>query len=1027
MLQVHYSNSVTVLADHLIDRLARRQDNPLSSRTVVVPHPEMGRWLARRMADRKGVCANIKFELPSACLWSWIAHRNPEMPAQNPLSTESLTLRLLAIFTDQPPAPVKNHLDGKDSMAALSLARQLAALFNQYLTYRHQWILDWESGGGASWQAGLWRQLDLAQTWHWARALKWLFELGHQERAGPDGATTLEVMALSSLAPDFLRAFAALAENAHISYYQWSPCAEYWGDIAGRKQPTAGPTDHLEIGNRLLGSLGCQLRDFSDLLLEYETSSDAHYRPLKHSGSLAKLQSEILNLTAPADQQAVTLDNIQLHVCHSRRREIEVCHDRLLDLFENNPDLKADEIQVLAPDISLYGADIDAVFGARLAARMSFRIIGSSKQVAGAANSCLVLLKAMLEPIGNRCLLELLAHPPVARCFRIDADARDLISNWIDAAGGYGEIDPAAESGGKFGWDAAAQRLLLGSILEDSLWQVDSIRPVGPIASSDLDLLGAFLELIDALTAAQQAAEQDRSLVDWCAWAGRVLARFLLLDVQGEYEKQIVSSAVERLRTRAGSSGFSAPIELRIFLRLLEPEVESLAAGAHGAPGGITFASASSQRLIPARVIYALGLNDGEFPATEAATELDLIASSPRRGDGSRRQDDRQIFLEWLCNTDDVLLLSYIGRDIRDNSVRAPSPLIGELLDYLGWGGATPAEHRAFEFQHPAQAFSRRYGRSPGLFTYQSNYVVDPVSKSRPGFLHQSLPEPASPDLSLSELIRFLVNPARQFLGQRLGAWLAIDRQPMDAMAPTGVNALAAFILKQALIAQQLDGWAPEQSKAWALSGVAVPDTPLGHAAVDALLYLSAKTAAQVDCLIADSTSRGLRASLPLAAGILTGQVAELFGQTRVVFRAGKARSKVFLQLWLEHLFCNAIETPVVGGITSIAVCQDQQIEMHPVDNAAQLLNTLVGFYQAGQTQFLPLIPEASRAFAMKFNQGEQLALKAAAQALNSTEHRRGDDAEVHIARMLAAGLELDADFQRRALTVWRPLLDHLR
>jgi exodeoxyribonuclease V gamma subunit len=1028
LLHIHYSNSVAVLADRLIDKLGGCLDDPLNIRTVVVPHPEMGRWLARRMANRSGICANINFELPSACLWRLIAQRNPEMPAQNPLDPEVLSLRLLAAFSHKPPAPLKEYLHGKDLMAELSLARQLAHLFDQYLTYRHHWILDWESGGGASWQAALWRRLGSGQDWHWARVLGWLFETGHKVKPCADQPQGLEVIALPSLAPEFVRAFAALAQSSDISFYQWSPCSEYWGDIAGRRQTTTTPTDHLEIGNSLLGSLGCQLRDFSDLLLEYETSSDEEYHPPKLEGCLARLQSEVLSLTAPVKPQAVEQGSIQIHACHSRRREIEVCHDRLLDLFEQIPDLKPHEVQVLAPDISQYAADIESAFGAAAAAaRLPFRIIGPRKQPAGAASTCLELLRAMCEPVSNRVLLELLASKALARCFHVDVDSRELISRWIAVAGAYGETDSTAEGGGKFGWDAAAQRLLLDSMLEDSSWLADRLRPAGPVASSDLDLLGAFLEMVDALTAAQKTAERDRSLEDWCAWSSRTLGRFLLLDAQGEYEKQVVSTAVERLRKRVLVSGYSDLVELRLFLHLLEPEVEALATGTQGVPGGITFASASSQRLIPARVIYALGLNDGEFPAPEYASELDLIARSPRRGDGSRRQDDRQIFLEWLCNAGDTLLLSYIGRDIRDNSERTPSPVVGELLDYLGCSGAAQTESIKGVIEHPAQAFSRRYGRSDGLFTYNSNYVVDEAASGKQGFLDQSLPEFELDQITLTELVSFLVNPARQFLSQRLGAWLAIDRQPMEPMAPTGVNTLAAFVLKRDMIEQQLAGWAAADSKAWALSDVAVPDTPVGQAAVEAMFSVSTKTARQVRRLVADKESRSVRGSISLAGLMLAGQVGEIYDRTRVIFRAGKARPKVYLQLWIEHLFCNALEVPDAAGITSIAVCEDKQIEIGPVDDASQFLETLLTLYLAGQTQPLPLIPEASRAFAKRYAKGEQIAVKAANEALVSNEHKRGDDAEVHISRMLKAGLELDQDFQDNALAVWLPLMDHLR
>ena len=45
-------------------------------------------------------------------------------------------------------------------LARLTLAEQLAHLYDQYLTYRPRLILDWESGqGGDDLQAELWRRI----------------------------------------------------------------------------------------------------------------------------------------------------------------------------------------------------------------------------------------------------------------------------------------------------------------------------------------------------------------------------------------------------------------------------------------------------------------------------------------------------------------------------------------------------------------------------------------------------------------------------------------------------------------------------------------------------------------------------------------------------------------------------------------------------------------------------------------------------------------------------------------------------
>ncbi len=77
-------------------------------------------------------------------------------------------------------------------------------------------------------------------------------------------------------------------------------------------------------------------------------------------------------------------------------------------------------------------------------------------------------------------------------------------------------------------------------------------------------------------------------------------------------------------------------------------------------------------------------MNDGVYPRQLAPLGFDLMSQKPKRGDRSRRDDDRYLFLEALISAQQKLYISYIGRSIQDNSERFPSVLVQELIDYIG-------------------------------------------------------------------------------------------------------------------------------------------------------------------------------------------------------------------------------------------------------------------------------------------------------------------------------------------------------
>src|SRR5690606_24048118 len=99
--------------------------------------------------------------------------------------------------------------------------------------------------------------------------------------------------------------------------------------------------------------------------------------------------------------------------------------------------------------------------------------------------------------------------------------------------------------------------------------------------------------------------------------------------------------------------------------------------------GRINFCNLMPMRTIPFRVVCLLGMNEDAYPHREPTQSLDLMQhGARRRGDRSRRDEDRYLFLEAFCSARDQFYVSYVGRQEKDNSARLPSILVSELQDY---------------------------------------------------------------------------------------------------------------------------------------------------------------------------------------------------------------------------------------------------------------------------------------------------------------------------------------------------------
>ena len=116
-------------------------------------------------------------------------------------------------------------------------------------------------------------------------------------------------------------------------------------------------------------------------------------------------------------------------------------------------------------------------------------------------------------------------------------------------------------------------------------------------------------------------------------------------------------------------------------------------------------------RSIPFRVVCLLGMNADDFPRESRPLSFDLMMQYPRRGDRGRSNDDRYLFLETLLSAREVLYLSYVGKDIRDNTDKAPATVLTEMLSYTNssYSREKSDGEAVVALQHPLQPFSKRY------------------------------------------------------------------------------------------------------------------------------------------------------------------------------------------------------------------------------------------------------------------------------------------------------------------------------
>jgi exodeoxyribonuclease V gamma subunit len=1098
MFHLYQSDKLETLAE----RLACDLDPPLppfEPEIILVQSPGMGRWLSLRLAERLGICAHLQFPLPAMFVWDLLRSVFGELPRRSPFSADVLAFRILD-WLSRPEnlarAPrLGAYLKDGDELRRFQLAARLGAVFDQYLVYRDDWITAWEKGDTLGleederWQALLWRDLAEGQT---APHRAWLMgellgRIGKAPHPGPlpggEGMAAaslplprrISLFGVSSLPPVFLAVLNRLAERIEVRLYALNPCREFWGEIRdsremGRLAGERQPEDlYLETGHPLLASLGKQGREFFDSLAECAESEEIFTEEPRRDSLLQHLQADILELVDRQGAERIPIDSadrsLQVHVCHSPMREVEVLRDQLLALFAADPTLKAGDVAVLATDIEAYTPYIEAVFAPSPdSPYVPFGIadLGLTYQ-----NPLLETFLSLLDLPDSRfpadTTLSFLERPAVRRRFGLTEDDLPRIHGWVRSVGArWGrDGDHKAEHGlpptPRHTWRDGLERLLLGYALPqvlagDELPLFGGTLPHDEVEGSQALVLGHFAEFLETLFEWAETLKPERPPQDWAELLNRCIDGLFEPDEEDETALLELRGALDLWREFAEQAGFRAPVSLRVVKAWLGERLGRPAGHAGFLTGEVTFCAMVPMRSLPFKVIAVLGLNHDSFPRHHPPPGFDLMARHPRRGDRSRRLDDRYLFLETLLSAREVLYLSYVGRSIRDNSALPPSPLVSELLDVVKQGfvlaedyphpsplpggeGTTAGIEDHLMTVHPLQPFDPAYFRgAPRLPGYSATWaraaawIGRGAETSRPLF-EAELPEPeeaAWKVVALDDLLRFYVNPARFLLQKRLNLDLETAGHVFEVREPFGLDHFTTLAIREDCLAALLDGRPAEGPALLAEARGLLPHGAFGrrlHAREHATVK---QFASALQPYVRDGYRDPLAFCFEIGSSALEGRLARVspFGLVESV--PDRFRPRHTLALWFRHLALCTLKPDGVP-LESRLFCLDRTLVLRPVEEPEREWATLLEYFRQGLRRPLPFFVKSAHAYAeavLKKKSAPEAALKAAHREWDEPEYRShphhfGESENAYYRAVYRDTDPLDEAFETLALEVF--------
>jgi exodeoxyribonuclease V gamma subunit len=868
------------------------------------------------------------------------------------------------------------------------------------------------------------------------------------------------VFGISHLPPFHLSVLAALADRVPVYLFLLNPCRHFWSDImseqqmsrirAAREAPAHDSRHlHLEQGNRLLASWGEQGKQFVDSIHQL----DGHFFDLfdeqPRRSMLGHIQDDILNLRdlpEPASALDVDGDNsLQIHVCHSPMREVEVLYDQLLFMLDNDPELKPRDILVMTPDIATYAPFIHAVFGTPFSDETAIPYSVADQNLptqSPTVEGFLQLLDLYQSRFEVSKVLNLLEYDAIRDRFGIAEIDIDRIEQWVRAVNIHWGWDGSDR--GRFGlprfesntWRQGIDRLVLGyAVMGDDRTLMEGKLPFSGMDINDSQLLGNFVEFAESLHRALNRCESPATLSQWHDILSDMVDTFITADQLATRDLQILRKAVNGLGQIAAWSNSDGLFPFEVVRDVIQHTLGRASYGSGFLAGSVTFCAMLPMRSIPSKVICLLGMGHDKFPRESKEPTFNLMATHPRPGDRSKRDDDKYLFLEALISARSVFYLSYVGRDIQDNSVIPPSVVVNELIEYAREGYGISL--RWLVTEHPLQAFSPAYFNRahPRLFSYSHENAAASARLGRPErakpFFESPLSALGTADhgCDLRQLTAFFSHPCRFLLQQRLGIFLHDLAQPLEDREKFNLDALDGFRVSQKLFELTRSQYNHEASYRILKAAGEIPHGTAGKICLQRLqrdvdAFLSLLKAHMPDAIPVTESVESVIEDQRVEA-----EIGEIYPDVRVAYRMAKVRPSDILGTFLGHLvmLSAADSAGRVLPQTSLLICKDAVWRFGRVPDAGEVLGEYLHLFRNGYESPLRFFPKASFAYAhhrLVRGKSPQESLAAATRIFDGGHYAPAAESQDPYIRLCFRGLQpLDSEFEETAVRIFDPML----
>ncbi len=828
-------------------------------------------WLSLSLARKNEICAAMCFWFPNRFLKELLLEQEEDKKASQrfPFEPDSIAwlIRYILLGNDlRENLGNKNQKEPSLELREWLFSRHLARLFDRYLLYRPERLADWQKehprfnhsqssdfySADEKRQAEIWRELiQLCPSLNLWERVEFLEQDIKKNLLPPFLPPRIFLFGITNSPPLLRRILQILSDKIEIHWFLLRPGASF-PQTTNHKKGTEKV--YPLLGNsRIVSSDALALLQLATHQTKPERTFqskkvDLFIPPEKHSllsWTHRSLYESIKPQGKPPDD-----DSIQIHSCHSPFREVEVLKDYLLEQFQNDAKLQAEDILVMTTDIKQYAPLVRAVFDCHSSReiRLPYTITDiHSTEEESYMNIFFTLLELGNSRFKASDIMEIFENQWIQSFHSFSEDDLQQIHTWIEVSGICWGIDAKHRQDILFApceenhtFSYGIDRLLLSLALpeNDSIWYTDVIPPIDIEGDKSL-LLGRFASLIQKLRKYSVLTQKKHDLSQWACILQEMekellggnqtflLCSSLLNDGQ---EGDLFYPQTSSLQTNPSfiqptTSLFTEDIGISAISSYLQARWGCIPEGMKFPGEGITFSAFLPMRSVPFSIICLLGMNEESFPRRDIPLEFDLMQEDLKEGDPSPSEEDRLLFMETLLSARSKIYISYQGQSMyRPHETSPPSVFVQELMEHLDsmnrlacqntkeessdFSSSIHYIHHLEPFHHDYFNSQNRLHHSYSHQNFQAASILQKKTKQplpfwTPETLASRKEQPFQKEqitVEILDLIRFFQNPSCFWLKNNSGIAFPQKKGILQEEEPLETDGLEKFYIRQRIL-----------------------------------------------------------------------------------------------------------------------------------------------------------------------------------------------------------------------------------